>query len=121
MYQTNDPRWKKLRQEVRSKATNAERELWSALRKKQLHGFKFRRNHQILRYYVDFFCHEKKLAIEIDGEIHDEPEQKEYDMMRTEELTTLGIHVMRFKNSDIENNFSIVLETIYQYLTSPSN
>lgn len=89
------------RQELRNNKTDAEKYLWYELRRSQLLNKKFRRQHSIGNYVLDFYCPEEKLAIELDGEHHFEDEQKEYDEERTKYLQTFGIEVIRFKNTDV--------------------
>src|SRR6185503_983069 len=78
-------------EELRSKLRPAEEKLWTELSNKKLDGYKFRRQHPLNMFIADFYCHQKKLVIEIDGGIHDVADQKEYDIGRTEELTQFGI------------------------------
>ena len=84
--------------ELRKRMTKAERILWSALRKKQICGKRFRRQHPIDKFIVDFYCHECKLIIEVDGGIHNNPEQREHDIGRTYDLEQLGLKIIRFTN-----------------------
>lgn len=95
------------------------------LRRKALGGFKFRRQHVILNpatggkynnFILDFYCHEKLLAIELDGGGHAEPEQAAYDENRTRALETLGIAELRFWNSEISENLEGVLQTVWDSL-----
>ncbi|CAG0928389.1 hypothetical protein TFLX_00896 [Thermoflexales bacterium] len=81
--------------------TPAEQKLWSRLRNRQLNGFKFRRQHPIERFIIDFYCDEAKLCIEIDGDSH--AEQIEYDQARTAYLNELGYTVIRFINREVFN------------------
>ncbi|MCX2838064.1 endonuclease domain-containing protein [Salinimicrobium sp. MT39] len=97
--------------ELRGKETKAEKLLWSFLCNRQLQ-VKFRRQHPINQYIVDFYCHELKLVIEADGGIHDRKEQKEYDHMRNEHLQKFGITLMRFRNSEIFNTTEHVVRLI---------
>ena len=97
---------------LRKEQTPAEKLLWSNLRNRNLKGFKFRRQHPIKSYIVDFYCAEKMLSIEIDGGIHLNREQSEYDKFRTKELNSLGIKEIRFSNKEVEENISIVLKKI---------
>ena len=97
---------------LRKEQTKAEKLLWSNLRNRKLNGYKFRRQHAIKSYIVDFYCAEKMLSIEVDGGIHLKKEQKEYDKYRTEELNLLEIKEVRFTNEEIEENISIVLKKI---------
>ncbi|HTM91776.1 MAG TPA: endonuclease domain-containing protein [Flavisolibacter sp.] len=102
--------------ELRATQTQAEQKLWSLLRNKQLKGKKFRRQHAIADYVVDFYCHECKLAIELDGNHHNSEEAKEYDKARTTLLKEQGITVVRFWNEEVMKNIENVLERIALYL-----
>jgi len=93
--------------EMRHPQTPAEAMLWRALRNRQT-GFKFRRQHPIDRFIVDFYCAEAKLLIEVDGATHLEPEQREYDKARTEYLEELGYKVIRFTNDDVKGSIHSV-------------
>ena len=101
---------------LRTGQTDAERKLWSRLRNRQLGGLKFRRQHPIGPYILDFYCHEAKLAVELDGSGHQEPDQAEYDDNRSVELQAMGIRVVRFWNSDVMENLEGVLEFIIDAL-----
>ena len=103
--------------ELRSNMTECEKIMWNALRRKDLAGFRFRRQHPIDRFIVDFYCHEVKLVIEIDGEIH-KYQQKEYDEGRTAELERFGLTVLRFTNESVVNDLNGVLLEIHKYLTN---
>jgi very-short-patch-repair endonuclease len=92
--------------------TPQERKLWQCLRGKKLYGLKFRRQHPIYRFILDFFCHRHKLAVEIDGHSHAEPEQQAYDRARTEWLTQYGLRVIRFTNREVDTNIEGVLDEI---------
>jgi len=92
--------------------TPSENILWDHIRKKRLSGIIFRRQHPISQFIVDFYCHEAKLVIEIDGNIHDSQENKEHDENRTFELEKLGLKVIRFKNEAIKGNIMDVLEIL---------
>ncbi len=114
-YQT----WKVLKEfarENRKNQTDAEETLWQAVRNQKL-GRKFRRQHAIGKYIVDFVCIKQKLVIELDGPIHDQ--QKEYDQSRTKELIALGYTEIRFKNEELETNLQGVLSKITNALNSP--
>ncbi len=86
--------------ELRDNPTRAEEFLWEKIRRNQLSGFKFRRQHPIANFIADFYCHEVRLVVELDGSIHRKIEQKDYDNGREHELRTFGIKVLRFKNED---------------------
>jgi len=98
--------------ELRQVSTEAEKLLWAELRNRKLHGLKFGRQHPIDKYIADFYCHEKKLVIELDGTVHDEKENNEYDQARTIELARLDINGLRFRNYEVENNIDKVLKKI---------
>ncbi len=104
----------------REAPTPAEEMLWNALKGKQLGGYKFRRQHPISNYILDFYCHVAKLAIEIDGAYHLSEEQKQYDTNRTADLLDLGIREIRFTNSQIIHNIEKVLEDIVATISNPS-
>jgi len=99
--------------EMRHPQTPAEATLWHALRNRQT-GFKFRRQHPIERFIIDFYCAEAKLLIEVDGESHLQPDQEEYDKARTEYLEDLGYKVIRFTNNDVKYNIKVVADEILQ-------
>ena len=96
--------------------TEAESFLWQRLRNRKLNGFKFRRQHPIDRYIADFYCHETKLIIEVDGEIHLNNDQIVYDKIRTEELESLGLRVIRFTNRQVLDKIDHVLQEISKNL-----
>ncbi len=102
--------------ELRKRMTPAEKVLWEKLKGKQFNGLKFRRQHPIAKYIVDFYCHSQKLVIELDGSIHDIEDQKEYDSGREFELQELGLKVLRFKNEEViqfpEKVLSKILESL---------
>lgn len=105
--------------EFRKNPTDAEKLMWECLRARRLNSFKFRRQHPIGRYVVDFYCHDAKLVVEIDGDIHDVPDQMEYDQIREAELNALDLTLLRFRNERILNETQKVLEEIASYLPSP--
>ncbi len=98
--------------ELRQSSTKAEKILWEYLRNRNLDGLKFRRQHPIDKFIADFYCHEKKLVVELDGAVHDDKMNAQYDEARTYELKGSGITVIRFRNSEVENNISFVLNEI---------
>ena len=87
-----------MRQELRSKSTPAEAVLWKLLRKKQIEGRKFRRQHSIENYVVDFYCPSEKLIIELDGDPHGEYAQIHKDEIRDKFFEDNGFKVLRFEN-----------------------
>ncbi|TAL68757.1 MAG: endonuclease domain-containing protein [Bacteroidetes bacterium] len=98
--------------DYRKKMTNAERIFWLNVRDNRFLNLKFRRQEPIGSYIVDFVCLEKELVIEIDGGVHKEINQIEYDKVRTQYLQNLGFKVLRFWNNEIENNINKVLNVI---------
>jgi adenine-specific DNA methylase len=107
-----------LARELRQRATEAESLLWQALRNRQLEQAKFRRQHPIGRYICDFYCHEARLIIELDGSVHDEPEQAEYDRTREAELKAQGYTILRFRNQEVLENTEEVLGRIADALAA---
>jgi PncC family amidohydrolase len=124
-YQTADPviygLLKNFVKEHRNNPTLAETYLWSRLKNKQLGGYKFRRQHIIGSYIADFVCLSKKLIIEVDGLIHQVPENKLSDAARTIELNQLGFEVLRLTNDEITGNTDSVLKNITVKLNSRSS
>ncbi len=98
--------------ELRHSMTESEKILWEKLRNRKLLGYRFRRQHPINEFVVDFFCFEVMLAIEIDGSVHNDSYQKERDKERTEILNRFGIKVIRFENEQVKTNMNFVLDTI---------
>ncbi len=98
---------------LRGNMTDAEQLLWHCLRRKQLDGYRFRRQHPFERYVLDFYCCEAKLAVELDGGQHNEPDARARDNERTVFLEQHGIQVIRFWNNEVLSNIEGVLETIY--------
>ena len=101
--------------ELRENMTDAEKHLWARLNKNQL-GVRFKAQHPIDIFIVDFYCHQFKLVVEVDGEIH--LSQKDYDDGRTAELERFGLKVIRFTNQEILNNVDMVVDEIKKHLTS---
>ena len=102
--------------ELRHSMTSAEKQLWKHLRNKQLKGHRFRRQHPVSEFVVDFFCYDSMLAIELDGDFHEDPRQKERDSGRTDCLNRLGITLIRFRNDQVFKKIDDVLETIEKVL-----
>jgi very-short-patch-repair endonuclease len=103
--------------------TPAEKILWDKIRNRKLLGFKFRRQHPVSEIILDFYCHEARLSIEVDGAVHNEIYQKEKDKERSLILKKFGIKEVRFANQEIENHIEKVLEKITSHLrtlTPPS-
>ena len=108
---------------LRNKMTKAEIILWSRIRSRQLYGYKFRRQQAILDYIVDFYCHDLKLIIEVDGDIHSLPEIVESDKHRDKILKINGYHIIHFSNHEIETNLNhslLKLKSVISAFLSPS-
>jgi very-short-patch-repair endonuclease len=96
--------------DLRRNATNPEQQLWSVLCRRQLGGLKFRRQHPIEPYIVDFYCSSANFVIELDGESHEG--RRSYDVQREEHLKRLGLKVFRVTNDDVIHNLEGVAEAI---------
>ncbi len=103
--------------EMRNKPTEAEKMLWNVLSNKGIDNYKFRRQHIIGEYIVDFVCLEKRLVIEVDGSIHNEPEQIEHDKYRTEWLESKGFRIVRYANNQVLNDLFKTIENINNHLS----
>ena len=101
-----------LRKEPRKSLTSAEATLWKQLQKSQLNGRKFRRQHSIKNFIVDFYCPKEKLIIELDGAYHLDFAQQIYDLERTKQLESLGFKVIRFENKLVFEHLQGVLNEI---------
>jgi len=112
------PEWwhilKPLARQMRHEPTPTEKMVWNIVRNRQIKGAKFRRQHAIDRFIVDFVCLEKMLIIEIDGEIHDY--KKDEDQIRQSFLESLGFRVLRFSNHEIEHQLQKVINSINEAL-----
>ena len=108
----------KYAKELRTDQTDAEKIIWHFLRNRNLADSKFRRQHPIGNYIVDFYCHEKKLVVELDGSQHLKEKEKLYDQKRTKFLNEQGIEVLRFDNIQVLTQTVPVLESIFNTITS---
>lgn len=100
------------RRELRNELTAAENTLWQFLKGAKLKGRKFRRQHGIESFVVDFYCPSEQLIIELDGEVHNDPMQAAYDKMREDRLNELGFRVIRFENKYVFGHMEAVLKVI---------
>ena len=98
--------------ELRKQQTTTEAILWNYLKNRKLRGLKFRRQYAIGRYIADFYCIEERLAIDLDGKIHEINDRKEYDLIRQEEIESRNIVVLRFTNEEVKNNINEVIKKI---------
>ncbi len=111
----------KLAREMRRKATPAEALAWELFRGRRFLGLKFRRQHQIGSYVVDFYCHEKRLIVELDGPVHDGPKRRPIDAKRDAYLKSMGLKILRLKNERLLDDTNEALNEIANVLTpSPS-
>lgn len=100
---------------LRKELTRQERHLWYDFL--STYSVRFQRQKTIGQFIVDFYCHQAKLAVELDGSQHYTPESMEYDLRSSEALNAQGVKVLRFTNTDIERNFASVCEVICQEVT----
>ncbi|MHA3114635.1 endonuclease domain-containing protein [Acinetobacter sp. ANC 4635] len=98
---------------MRSNATDAENFMWQLLRAKRFMNLKFRRQHVIAPYIVDFYCHELGLVIELDGGQHGTEDGRAYDADRTKFLEALGLTIVRYWNHEVLNRTGIVLDDLW--------
>lgn len=110
---------RQLARNLRRKPTDAEHWLWQHLRLRQMAQFKFRRQHPIGQYIVDFICLEAGLIIEIDGGQHNEEKNNKADVTRTQWLEKQGFTVLRFWNNEVLANITAVKETIWNVFDHP--
>jgi len=103
---------------LRNNMTFAEVKLWEFLKEKQVLGFRFRAQHPIDIFIADFYCHPLKLVIEVDGGIHNNQEQKEYDIGREAELKNLEIKIIRFSNEQVQDEITLVIDEIHKICTA---
>ena len=92
------------RRKLRQTQTYVEKIVWLQLRNRNLKGYKFKRQYSIDYYVIDFYCPELKLAVELDGDVHDQPDRIEYDKRRQRYLESFGITFIRIKNEDFLDN-----------------
>ena len=102
---------------LRENLTDSEIMLWKELSKNKL-GFRFKSQHPIGIYIADFYCHKAKLVIEVDGEIHNSSDSKEYDFNRDRTMNEFGITILRFTNNEVLKEMEKVLKVISVYLSS---
>lgn len=97
---------------LRQNETPAEKLLWEKIKDRQIEGEKFRRQHPLKKFALDFYCYRLRLGIELDGKQHLIPEIKFYDQDRSEILEEYGIYILRFTNQEVFNDMDRVIETI---------
>lgn len=104
------------RRDLRHNMPEPERRLWNRLRGKQL-GVKFRRQHGIGPYIADFYCPERKLVIELDGDSHASAEAQQYDAKRNAYMNSVGLTVLRFTNSQVMTELDAVVDVIFRHVS----
>ena len=109
-----DPQLLEFAKTMRTNATDAEHLMWQLLRAKRFMNLKFRRQHVIAPYIVDFYCHELGLVIELDGSQHGTNDAIEYDAERTKFLEALDLSVVRYWNYDVLSLTKVVLEDLWR-------
>lgn len=107
---------KETRRHLRKNQTYTEKIVWMYLRNRQMDGNKFRRQYSVDQFVIDFYCPKPKLAIEIDGSVHDEPGQKEYDIKRQKYIETFGIKFLRLTNEEIDGNPNKAFQKIENFI-----
>ena len=105
--------------QLRKKMTGAETLLWERLNNNRLNGIRFRRQHPIANYIVDFYCHKYKLVIEVDGDYHKSKDQMQYDQKRDAILRSLGLSILRFTNNQVCHNIEKVIAKILRSCPQP--
>jgi very-short-patch-repair endonuclease len=111
MYTTESKR--DFARQLRQRSTDSERKAWEALRDRRFYNLKFRRQHVLEGFVVDFYCHKLRLAIEIDGPIHDK--QEAYDETRQGIIETKGITFLRITNNEIDQDVGTLLNKIKEF------
>ena len=112
---------KGFRKKLRNNATSAEAALWNLIKNKKLNGLKFRRQHSLGKYIVDFYCSSERLIIELDGNPHGLYSRIEKDQERDDFLLTLGYKILRFENRFVFQDPDFVLAEILKILTTKDN
>lgn len=120
----NKKELKETRRQLRRNQTYTEKIVWMYLRNRRTDGYKFRRQYSVDHYVLDFYCPELKLAIELDGSVHDVPEQKVYDEERQKQIEMFGIKFVRIRNEEFLGNpdkaFLKIEEGIKNLILNPS-
>jgi len=109
------------RKKLRNDATKQEKILWSYLKSSKFLGLKFRRQHSVWRYILDFYCVSRKIWIEIDWIHHDDDKIHVYDNIRTKFLNSAWIYIIRFTNKEIDYDIERVLEKLKDLITNKTS
>ena len=115
---SHDDNVKDRRRNLRQRSTEAENLLWSAIRSRKLNGLKFRRQHSLGPFIVDFVCLESNVVVEVDGEYHDY--QFEKDKCREEQLKAMGYRVLRLSNDDVMRDCEMACVAIRRFCEGTS-
>lgn len=107
---------KQKRRQLRKDQTFCEKIMWQYLRDRRLLGVKFRRQYSVDKFVIDYYCPELKLAVELDGSVHDNPEQKEYDKQRQLYLEKFGIRLVRITNDELMSNANMAFKKIEEVI-----
>jgi len=99
---------------LRKNMTPAEQRLWDALRRGALSGLRFRKQHPMGTFVLDFYCPSHKLVVEVDGAVHDQPDVAEHDALREQALRQQGCHVVRVQNAEVMTRLDAVLDRIFR-------
>ncbi|MCW9708764.1 endonuclease domain-containing protein [Fodinibius salsisoli] len=110
-----EPKLKTLARNLRKNMTHAEVLLWQKIRNKSL-DYQFHRQIPMLKYIVDFYCHELMLAIEVDGKVHEHPKVSVSDLDRQQELEIYGVQFLRFENEEIKQDIDSVVSIIENWI-----
>ena len=108
----NDPFFTNFRKNLRNNSTSAEACLWFYLKQKKIEGRKFTRQKSIGNFIIDFYCHDKKLAIELDGSFHDKIGQLQIDAYKDNKLRSLGLKILRIEADRVYQDMPIILAEI---------
>ena len=115
----NAPELKSRRRDLRASLTPAESLLWHHLQRSKLQGRKFRRQHSVGPFVLDFYCPSERLAVELDGTTHDHRVEVRRDVLRTTYLAATGVRVIRFENQDVVRDPDGVLASITRCFGAP--
>src|SRR5687768_4982748 len=107
---------KATRSKLRRETPKAEEVLWSKLRRRQVVGYKFRRQYSVRTYVLDFYCPTARLAIEVDGDSHFQPGVRGRDKVRQAVIESFGMHFLRVPNVEVHENLDAVLGAIQRRL-----
>lgn len=107
--------------QLRENETEAEKVFWQLVKDNKVSGYKFRRQHALAHYVVDFYCHKLQLVIELDGSIHDLKEMIESDLQRQKELEMMGMKVHRFNNEEVLEQPARVIEQLQHIISQLEN